>query len=186
MSASRGCGHGCGVHGPGVRSGTRTQKQAKEPDVKDEPLSSDPITITEEEDEDETLIKIKVNQTCTLQKARRGKLFKPAGRGICMMNQKCDEPKKSFKMETVASYIKDIDDVSVIMLTNEEKKKKIEDMCNDLEVKNLEQDVEKILFSRLEVKDAKQRIKSLKHILHLLSRYSEDEDEENESKSILK
>ena len=86
MSASRGhgnCrGHGHGVPGPGVRSGTHTQKQAKEPDVKDEPLSSDPVTITEEEDEDETVIKIKVNQPCTLQKARRGKPFKPAGGGI--------------------------------------------------------------------------------------------------------
>ena len=59
-------------------------------------------------------------------------------------------------------------------------------MRNDLEVKKLEQDVEKILVSRLQLKDAKERIKSLKHILHLLSRYSEDGDEENESKNILK
>ena len=85
-------------------------------------------------------------------------------------------------METVAPYIKDVDDLSGTMLTNEEKKKKIEDMRDNLEVKKLEQDVEKILVSQLEVKDAKERIKSLKHILHLLSRYSEDEDEENESK----
>ena len=252
-------------------------------------MSSDPVTITEEEDEDETVIKIKVNQPCIPQKARRGKPFKPAGRGICKNDEvkacsveldrtpvktqqklqkitkkqevkavereiieekekvedkvvdnvpkekqlekkldlvhenksvidekvpenksvidekapennkedvpemqdpelpvpeeeKCDEPKESFKMETVAAYVKDVDDLSGTMLTNEEKKKKIEDMCDNLEVKKLEQDVEKILVSRLEVKDAKERIKSLKHILHLLSRYSEDEDEENESK----
>ena len=80
-SHGHGHGHGGGVHGYAVRSSTRTQKQAKEPDVKDEPLSSDPVTITEE-DEDETVIKIKVNQTCIPQKARRGKPFKPAGRGI--------------------------------------------------------------------------------------------------------
>ena len=82
MTASHGHGHG---HGHGAcgyaRSSRCTQKQAKEPDVKDEPLFSDPVTITEEEDEDETVIKIKVNQPC-IQKARRGKPFKPAGRGI--------------------------------------------------------------------------------------------------------
>ena len=61
--------------------------------------------------------------------------------------EKCDEPKESLKMATVVAYVKDIDDVSVTMLTNEEKKKKIEDMHDDLEVKKLEQDVEKILVS---------------------------------------
>ena len=82
MTASHGCCRGGGGGALGyARSSSRTQKQAKEPDVKDEPLSSDPVTITEEEDEDETVINIKVNQPC-IQKARRGKPFKPAGRGI--------------------------------------------------------------------------------------------------------
>ena len=38
--------------------------------------------------------------------------------------EKCDEQKDSFHMETIAAYVKDVDDVSVTMLTNEEKKKK--------------------------------------------------------------
>ena len=39
--------------------------------------------------------------------------------------EKCDEPKESLEMEIVVAYIKDVDDVSVTILTNEEKKKKI-------------------------------------------------------------
>ena len=79
-----GHGHGCGHGGcgHGVKYSTHTQKQAEEAFVKDEPLSSNPVTITEEEDNDETVIKISVNQPVTAQKASRGKPFKPTGRGI--------------------------------------------------------------------------------------------------------
>ena len=57
MSHGRGtCGRGNAGHGH--RSSSHTYQSVEKVDVKDEPLSSDPVTITEEEDEDETIIKI--------------------------------------------------------------------------------------------------------------------------------
>ena len=74
MSHGRGT-RGRGTAGRGHRSSSRTYQSV---DVKDEPLSSDPVTITEEEDEDETIIKIIQNPDIKkgrVPKARRGKPF---------------------------------------------------------------------------------------------------------------
>ena len=78
-----GMSHGCGTRGRGTaghghRSSSRTYQSVEKVDVKDEPLSSDPVTITEEEDEDETIIKIIQNPDIKkgrVPKARRGKPF---------------------------------------------------------------------------------------------------------------
>ena len=70
--------HSRGTAGHGHRSSSRTYQSVEKVDVKDEPLSSDPVTITEEEDKDETIIKIIQNpdiEKGRVQKARRGKPF---------------------------------------------------------------------------------------------------------------
>ena len=70
--------HGRGTAGHGCRSSSRTYQSVEKVDVKDEPLSSEPVTITEEEDEDETIIKIIQNldiKKGRVPKARRGKPF---------------------------------------------------------------------------------------------------------------
>ena len=72
MSRGRGT-RGRGTAGRSHRSSSRTYQSVEKDDVKDEPLSSDPVTITEEEDKDETIIKIIQNPDIKkgrVQKAR--------------------------------------------------------------------------------------------------------------------
>ena len=79
VGMSCGCGtRGRGTEGCGHRSSSRTYQSVEKVDVKDEPLSSDPVTITEEEDKDETIITIIQNPDIKkgrVPKARRGKPF---------------------------------------------------------------------------------------------------------------
>ena len=79
VGMSRGCGtRGRGTAGRGRRSSSHTYQSVEKVDVKDEPLSSDPVTITEEEDKDETIIKIIQKPDIKkgrVPKARRGKPF---------------------------------------------------------------------------------------------------------------
>ena len=90
VGMSHGCGTcGRGTAGHGHRSSSHTYQSVGKVDVKDEPLSSDPVTITEEEDKDETIIKIIQNPDIKkgrVPKARRGKPFTAsagAERKIC-------------------------------------------------------------------------------------------------------
>ena len=300
MSHGRGT-RGRGTAGHGRRSSSRTYKSVEKIDVKDEPLSSDPVTITEEEDEDETIIKIIKKPDIKkgrVPKARRGKPFTASAggdreirkcsveivrediqKGVKKCNnkkekpkvveeenkdkpkvvaekkqgeqniveektqdepkmaaektqdepkiatektqdepkmaadQKQDEPKivaekkqgkentengkniveeevtqeklekntEQFQLLTVSAYVKDVSDGSLDILSDESKKQQFDKMQDDLEVKKLERDVELVLDSRLRVNSTKERITNLKHILHLLSKYSDDEDEQKKT-----
>ena len=282
---SHGCGtRGRGTAGHGHRSSSRTYQSVEKVDVKDEPLSSDPVTITEEEDKDETIIKIIQNPDIKkgrVPKARRGKPFTASAgaereirkcsveivrediqKGVKKCNNKKEEPKvveeekkdkpkvvaekkqgeqkiveektkdepkmaaektqdepkiaaekkqgdemvveentenekniveqevmqeksekniDTFQLLTVSAYVKDVNDASLDILSDPSKKEQIDKMKDDLEVQKLERDVELVLDSRLRVNSTKERIKNLKHILHLLSKYSDDEDEQKKT-----
>ena len=95
----------------------------------------------------------------------------------------------SFTMETVAVYVNNVNDGSMIQdlsdslkMTTEEQKQAVRDSFH---IQNLEKDIEKILDNRLKVKDTKERIKRLEVILELLRRFPEGDKEEftNEGKS---
>ena len=272
MSRGRGT-RGRGTAGRGRRSSSRTYQSVEKVDVKNEPLSSDPVTITEEEDEDETIIKIIQNPDIKkgrVQKARRGKPFTASAgaereirkcsveivrediqKRVKICNNKKEEPKvveeekkdkpkvvaekkqgeqkiveektqdepkiaaekkqgeelvveentenekniveeevtqeksekntETFQLLTVSAYVKDVSDRSLDILSDPSKKEQFDKMKDDLEVKKLERDVELVLDSRLRVNSTKERIKNLKHILHLLSKYSDDEDEQKKT-----
>ena len=95
----------------------------------------------------------------------------------------------SFTMETVAVYVNNVNDGSIIQdlsdslkMTTEEQKQAVRDSFH---IQKLEKDIEKILDNRLKVKDTKERIKHLEVILELLRRFPEGDKEEftNEGKS---
>ena len=95
--------------------------------------------------------------------------------------EKSEKNTETFKLLTVSAYVKDVSDGSLDILSDPSKKEQFDKMKDDLEVKKLERDVELVLDSRLRVNSTKERIKNLKHILHLLSKYSDDEDEQKKT-----
>ena len=95
--------------------------------------------------------------------------------------EKSEKNTETFQLLTVSAYIKDVSDGSLDILSDPSKKEQFDKMKDDLEVKKLERDVELVLDSRLRVNSTKERRENLKHILHLLSKYSDDEDEQKKT-----
>ena len=87
---------------------------------------------------------------------------------------------ESFKMETVAVYVKNVNNGGKIQdlsdslkMTKEEQKQAVRDSVH---IQKLESDIQAILENRLKVKDTKERIKRLEVILELLRRFPEGDE----------
>ena len=70
--------------------------------------------------------------------------------------EKSEKNTDTFQLLTVSAYVKDVNDASLDILSDQSKKEQIDKMKDDLEVRKLERDVELVLDSRLRVNSTKE------------------------------
>ena len=99
----------------------------------------------------------------------------------------------SFKLETVAVYVKDVNNGGKIQDLSDRlkmtKQEQIDALRDSVHIKKLESEIQEILENRLKAKDTKERIKRLEVILELSRRFPEGDEcksDENEKDSLEK